>query len=146
MCQNCWNWWWIVQYRIKRSDNSRRKSHNQKWVLIYKNSRLDLNCKSKDENSPLTKTWKMKNRVINDSSNPVYWGIPSKRAKRRRKIGSNIISTANNTGGKMPYTKKTSKNHPLQIFKKNRHTEMIPTTGGGSLHIHARKDADLQTV
>jgi len=68
----------------------------------------------------------MKNRVINDSSNPEYWGIPSKRAKRRRTIGSNSISTANNTGGNMP--------------------EMIPTTGDGSLHIHARKDADLQTV
>lgn len=54
--------------------------------------------------SPLTKTWKMKNRVIRDNSNPVYWGIPSKRARRRRMIGSSIVNTASNTGGKIPYS------------------------------------------
>ena len=56
----------------------------------------------------LTKTWKIKNRVINDNSNPVYCGIPSNRAKRRSMIGSNIISIANNRGGKIPY-----KNNPI---------------------------------
>jgi hypothetical protein len=68
-----------------------------------KNIKTIQTCKCNKEVGMLTKTWKIKNRVINDSSNPVYCGIPSKRAKRRSMIGSNIMSTANNRGGKIPY-------------------------------------------
>jgi hypothetical protein len=35
---------------------------------------------------------------------------------------------------------------PSTVKLTGRHTEMIPTTTGGSLYIHARKTADVQTV
>lgn len=51
----------------------------------------------------LTITWKMKNLLIKDSSKPVFFGIPSKRASRRRMIGKSIMRTARRTGGRIPY-------------------------------------------
>ena len=61
--------------------------------------------------------WKMKYRVIKLSLMLVRCGMPSKRARRRRKIGSSIMSTASSAGGRIP--------------------EMMPTTTGGSLQSHA---------
>jgi hypothetical protein len=62
----------------------------------------------------------MKNLVINESSNPDLFGIPSNLASRRRTIGRSIMRTASRTGGKIP--------------------EMIPTTTLGSVQIQASQD------
>jgi hypothetical protein len=48
----------------------------------------------------------MKNLVINESSRPVYLGMPSKRASNLNTIGSNIINTAKSTGGRIPCREK----------------------------------------
>ena len=65
----------------------------------------------------LTMTWKMKKRVINDSSMPEYFGIPSNRARRRRINTVTNINSASSTGGRIP--------------------AMMPTTIFGRVHIHA---------
>lgn len=49
-----------------------------------------------------TMTWKIKKRVIKESSKPVYLGIPSNLASRRSTIGRSNIRTASNTGGRIP--------------------------------------------
>ena len=56
------------------------------------------------------------------------------------------MSTASSTGGKIPYSNPNVQNICAKLRLQIGHTEMIPTTGFGSLHIHARKAADLQTV
>lgn len=79
----------------------------------------------------------MKNRLIKDSSTPVFLGMPSNLAKRRSTIGSSIIRTASKTGGKIPYKSLS------MVFPSSNDilTEMIPTTSFGNLQIHARKGA-----
>lgn len=67
--------------------------------------------------SPLTRTSKMKNRVIKLSSTPVLFGIPSNLASMRRTMGRSINSTASKTDGKIPW--------------------MIPMTVFGRLSNHA---------
>lgn len=51
----------------------------------------------------LTMTWNMKYLVIKLSSTPLRLGIPSNLASKRKNIGSSIIKTASNTGGKIPF-------------------------------------------
>jgi len=65
-------------------------------------------------------TWKMKKRDIRESSSPVYFGMPSNLARRRKMMGSSIIRTASNTGGRMP--------------------AMMPTTTPGRWQIHASQE------
>ena len=50
----------------------------------------------------LIMTRKIKKCIIRQSSKPVHFRIPSDLARRSKKMGSNIIKTASNTGGRMP--------------------------------------------
>ena len=50
----------------------------------------------------LTMTWKIKKRIIREGSKPVCFGMPSDLTRRGKTMGSNVIKTASNTGGRMP--------------------------------------------
>ena len=54
------------------------------------------------KNKPLTITWNIKYLPIKLLSTAVFRVIPSNLASNRNTIGSNIINTASNTGGKIP--------------------------------------------
>ena len=62
-------------------------------------------------------TWNIKYRVIKLSSMAERCGMPSKRASRRKMIGSNSMRIASSAGGKIP--------------------EMMPTMTDGRSHSHA---------